>query len=125
MVEETEAVENLEAILAVPGVDVIHVAAGDLGQSMGNPGPAAVRQLMSEVVPKIRAGGKNVGVGGILQRLIGSGHHGDLRVTATGLVDLRKRCLVHRWQRETRHDHDVTPQYERTGNLVKLSRAGH
>ncbi|MDA0770141.1 MAG: hypothetical protein BZY79_01600 [SAR202 cluster bacterium Casp-Chloro-G4] len=64
MVEETEAVENLDAILSVPGVDVLHVASGDLGQSMGNPGPAAVRQLMREVVPKIRAGGKNVGVGG-------------------------------------------------------------
>lgn len=64
MVEETEAVENLDAILSVPGVDVLHVASGDLGQSMGNPGPAAVRQLMREVVPKIRAGGKNAGVGG-------------------------------------------------------------
>lgn len=64
MVEETEAVENLDAILAIPGVDVLHVASGDLGQSMGNPGAAAVRQLMGEVVPKIRAGGKNVGVGG-------------------------------------------------------------
>ena len=64
MVEETEAVENLDAILGVPGVDVLHVAAGDLGQSMGNPGPADVRRLMSQVIPKIRAGGKNVGVGG-------------------------------------------------------------
>ena len=64
MIEETEAVENLDAILAVPGVDVLHVASGDLGQSMGNPGPAAVRQLMGEVVPKIRGGGKHVGVGG-------------------------------------------------------------
>ena len=64
MVEETEAVENLDAILAVPGVDVLHVAAGDLGQSMGNPGPTEVRRLMSQVVPKIRASGKHVGVGG-------------------------------------------------------------
>ena len=64
MVEETEAVENLDAILGVTGVDVLHVAAGDLGQSMGNPGPADVRRLMSQVIPKIRAGGKNVGVGG-------------------------------------------------------------
>ena len=64
MVEETEAVENLDAILAVPGVDVLHVAAGDLGQSMGNPGPTEVRRLMSQLVPKIRASGKNVGVGG-------------------------------------------------------------
>ena len=64
MIEETEAVDNLDAILTVSGIDVLHVASGDLGQSMGNPGAAAVRQLMREVVPKIRAGGKLVGVGG-------------------------------------------------------------
>lgn len=64
MVEETAAVDNLDAILTVPGVDVLHVASGDLGQSMGNPGAAAVRQVMSQVIPKIRAGGKLVGVGG-------------------------------------------------------------
>ena len=64
MIEETEAVDNLDAILKVPGVDVLHVASSDLGQSMGNPGAAAVRQLMRQVVPRIRAGGKLVGVGG-------------------------------------------------------------
>jgi 2-keto-3-deoxy-L-rhamnonate aldolase RhmA len=31
---------------------------------MGNPGAAAVRQLMRQVIPKIRAGGKLVGAGG-------------------------------------------------------------
>ena len=64
MIEETEAVDNLDAILTVPGVDVLHVASGDLGQSMGNPGAPAVRQLMRQVVPRIKAGGKLVGVGG-------------------------------------------------------------
>lgn len=64
MVEETEAVDNLEAILAVPGIDVVHVAASDLRQSMGNPEPAAVRQLMREVIGRIRAAGKPAGVGG-------------------------------------------------------------
>jgi 4-hydroxy-2-oxoheptanedioate aldolase len=64
MIEETEAVSNLDAILEVSGVDVLHVASGDLGQSMENPGAAAVRQLMRQVVPRIRAGGKLVGVGG-------------------------------------------------------------
>lgn len=64
MCEETEAVENLDGILTVPGVDVVHVAAGDLGQSMGNPGPEEVRRQMRQVVPKIRAAGKSVGVGG-------------------------------------------------------------
>jgi 2-keto-3-deoxy-L-rhamnonate aldolase RhmA len=64
MIEETEAVENLEGILQTPGVDVLHVASGDLGQSMGNPPAAEVRRLMRQVIPKIRAGGKLVGVGG-------------------------------------------------------------
>jgi len=64
MVEETEAVDNLDAILTVPGVDVLHVASSDLGQSMGNPGRDKVRDLMRQVIPRIRAGGKFVGVGG-------------------------------------------------------------
>ena len=64
MIEDTVAVENLDGILGVPGVDVLHVAPGDLGQSMGNPGPEEVRRLMSQLIPKIRAGGKMVGVGG-------------------------------------------------------------
>lgn len=64
MVEEVEAVKNLDAIVAVPGVDVLHVAASDLGQSMGNPPQAEVRQVMGEVVQRIRAGGKLAGVGG-------------------------------------------------------------
>src|SRR5262245_12666538 len=41
MIEETLAVSNLDAILEVSGVDVLHVASGDLDQSMGNPGAAA------------------------------------------------------------------------------------
>jgi 2-keto-3-deoxy-L-rhamnonate aldolase RhmA len=64
MIEETEAVGNLDEILKVSGVDVLHVAASDLSQSMGYPGATAVRQVMRQVVSKIRAGGKMAGVGG-------------------------------------------------------------
>ena len=64
MIEDTEAVENLESIMRVPGVDVLHVASGDLGQSMGNPGAGEVRKLMSQIIPKIKAGGIKVGIGG-------------------------------------------------------------
>ena len=64
MVEDIEAVGNLDDILQVPGADVLHVAASDLGQSMGNPGAAEVRRVMSEVIPRIRTSGKFVGVGG-------------------------------------------------------------
>ena len=54
--------DNLEAILTCHRVDVLRCRC-DLGQSMGvvaRLGAAALRQ----VVPKIRAGGKLVGVGG-------------------------------------------------------------
>ena len=64
MVEDIEAVNNLDDILQVAGADVLHVAPSDLGQSLGNPGGAEVRRVMSEVIPRIRAGGKFVGVGG-------------------------------------------------------------
>ena len=64
MVEDVEAVKNLDEILAVAGADVLHVAASDLGQSLGNPGPEEVRRVMKEVIPRIRSGGKSVGVGG-------------------------------------------------------------
>ena len=45
MCEEVEAVQNLDSILAVPGIDVVHVASGDLGQSMGHPLAAEVRAV--------------------------------------------------------------------------------
>jgi 4-hydroxy-2-oxoheptanedioate aldolase len=64
MCEDTEAVGNLDEILKVPGVDVVHVAASDLGQSMGNPGREKVREVIGQVIPKIRAAGKSCGAGG-------------------------------------------------------------
>ena len=64
MIEHVEAIDRLDDILAVDGVDVLHVASSDLGQSMGNPGQAEVRRVMSEVIPRIRAGGRLAGVGG-------------------------------------------------------------
>ena len=37
MIETGEAVENLEAILDVPGVDAVYIGPSDLGFSMGLP----------------------------------------------------------------------------------------
>ena len=64
MCEEVEAVQNLDSILAVPGIDVVHVASGDLGQSMGHPPAAEVRAVMSDVVRRTKAAGKWAGIGG-------------------------------------------------------------
>ena len=64
MIEEVEAIKNVGEIALVEGVDVLHVATGDLGQSMGNPPQSEIREAMDKVVPKIRGAGKWVGVGG-------------------------------------------------------------
>ena len=64
MIEDVEAVKNLDEILQVPGVDVLHCAAGDLGQSMGDPGTEAVRRVMRDVVSRVHASGKYAGIGG-------------------------------------------------------------
>ena len=63
MIEEIGAVGNLDEILEVPGVDVLHVAAGDLAQSMGYPAEAEVHRVVNEAVQKISAAGKVAGAG--------------------------------------------------------------
>lgn len=64
MIEEIEAVENLDEIASVEGVDILHVAPGDLSQSMGNATVEEVRKVMDAVIPKIKVSGKWSGVGG-------------------------------------------------------------
>ncbi|MFT3821663.1 MAG: aldolase/citrate lyase family protein [Rubrivivax sp.] len=69
MVESVEAVSNLDAILAVDGIDVFFVGPGDLSQSMGySPNvPAGGRRaqpvldLVDDTLRRIRATGKLAG----------------------------------------------------------------
>ena len=64
MIEEVEAVNNIEEIAKVPGVDIMHVASGDLTQSMGNPGQVEVWRMIDGAIRRIRAAGKYAGAGG-------------------------------------------------------------
>jgi 4-hydroxy-2-oxoheptanedioate aldolase len=64
MVEHIDAVANLDSILKVPGIDVVHFAQNDLSQSMGFPDPAEVRETMLGAIAKARAAGVAAGVGG-------------------------------------------------------------
>jgi 4-hydroxy-2-oxoheptanedioate aldolase len=65
MLEETEALRNLDAILGVAHVDVFFVAPGDLAQSMGRPGQMDhpdVQAAIDDAVRRIRAAGRAPGV---------------------------------------------------------------
>jgi 2-keto-3-deoxy-L-rhamnonate aldolase RhmA len=65
MLEEVEALRNLDEILKVDHIDVFFVAPGDLAQSMGFPGRMdhpEVQAAIDGAVAKIRAAGKAPGV---------------------------------------------------------------
>jgi len=67
MIESREALENLEAIAAVPGVDVLHVGCNDLLVDLGMPGAFGCPEIMAVIERLIavsRANGKFAGLGG-------------------------------------------------------------
>jgi 4-hydroxy-2-oxoheptanedioate aldolase len=64
MLEEVEALDNLDEILKVDHVDVFFVAPGDLAQSMGVPGQMAhpgVTSAIEDALRHIRAAGRVAG----------------------------------------------------------------
>jgi 2-keto-3-deoxy-L-rhamnonate aldolase RhmA len=69
MIETVDAIDNLDEMLAVEGIDVFFIGPGDLSQDMGlppappfgEPRPAAVMAKVAEAVQKIRAAGKIAG----------------------------------------------------------------
>ncbi len=67
MIESVTAVDNIEAIAAVDGLDVLNVGTSDLSQSMGRPGqkddPKLI-EMVEHVIKVGRAAGKAVAVGG-------------------------------------------------------------
>ncbi len=65
MLEEVEAVDNIDEIVRVKGVDVLFIGSGDLSQSMGYPGQQThpeVQAVMEKGVKRIRAAGIVAGV---------------------------------------------------------------
>jgi 4-hydroxy-2-oxoheptanedioate aldolase len=65
MLEEVEAIDNIDEIVKVKGVDVLFIGSGDLSQSMGYTGQQAhpeVLALMEKGVKRIRDAGIVAGV---------------------------------------------------------------
>lgn len=68
MIESPEAVDNIEAIAAVDGVDVLFIGASDLTYEMGIGGQydhERVRDAVERVCTAARKNGKYAGIGGI------------------------------------------------------------
>ena len=63
MIEHIDAVDQLDEILAVEGIDAVHVGPLDLAQSMDYPPPADLSRVISDVVARCRAANKYVAVG--------------------------------------------------------------
>ena len=63
-VETREALEDLDAICAVPGIDGVFIGPADLSASLGylgEPGHPNVREIIKDAVKRIRAAGKPAG----------------------------------------------------------------
>lgn len=68
MLETPQAVDNADAIAAVPGIDILHVGSTDLCEAMGIPGRfdnPALAASFARVVAACRAHGKVAGAGGL------------------------------------------------------------
>lgn len=102
LIEEMLAVENLDEILKVDGIDSFFVAAGDLSQSMGyvmQMDHPEVLKVVDQSIRKIAAAGRTAGALGIndamLERNVKSGarfimasYDGWLRSAAAQYIDL-------------------------------------
>ncbi len=68
MIEDAEALENVEAIAAVPGIDLLHVGTNDLTASMGMVGrhdDPRVIAAYARIIAAARTHAKYVGTGGL------------------------------------------------------------
>jgi len=60
MIEEASALDQLDEMLAIPGVDAIHIGPKDLWQSMGMPPKAEVDKVIERIASAARKAGKHV-----------------------------------------------------------------
>jgi 2-keto-3-deoxy-L-rhamnonate aldolase RhmA len=68
MVETARGLDNIEAIAAVPGVDVVHIGTNDLMADLGKPGQLddpAVGAALDRAIAACKAAGNYAGCGGI------------------------------------------------------------
>lgn len=82
LIEDIRAVDNLEALLAVDGIDVFFIGAADLAQSMGHPGRPdhpEVRATVDRIIDQVVAAGRIVGVNATTADVAASYHKRGVR----------------------------------------------
>ena len=63
LLEDVAVLDNLDAILAVPGIDLYSIGPNDFAQSLGYPGQPAHPQVvktMREITNRIRQAGRTI-----------------------------------------------------------------
>jgi len=100
MIEDVSAVENIEEIVSVPGVDACMLGPGDLSMSMGYPGQPnhpEVQAMVEQAFQKIRqagvAAGTVAGDGAHVRRLFDHGYQMAI-VSASVLLAGAARQLI-------------------------------
>jgi 4-hydroxy-2-oxoheptanedioate aldolase len=100
MIETREALQNLDAILAVEGIDGVYVGPSDLGLSLGHeptlePTSPEVLAAIAEIVTRARAAGRIAGVHtgspAMIGRMLAQGFHfasllTDVRIFASAIA---------------------------------------
>lgn len=108
MIETPKAVENAEAIAAVPGIDCLLVGSSDLSMELGIPGDrghAKIQESVDKVVAACRKHGKWPGMGGAYSdellklytekgmKMLLAGNDMPLMIAATKALQARVRTM--------------------------------
>lgn len=91
LLEDKEAVTNLDAILAVPGIDVFFIGPADLAQSYGHPGRTDhpdVQTAIDTIIQRTIAAGKVAGTNAPTGPAAAALHARGVRYLCTGLWGL-------------------------------------
>ena len=104
-VENRAGIENLDAILAVEGVDGVFIGPADLSTDMGHQGNSAhpeVRAVTSDALKRIKAAGKSPGILGVAEEATQAYFDMGAEFLAVGidmvLLAQNARALAAKWQ---------------------------
>lgn len=101
IIEQKEAIDNIEAIAAVPGIDVLFIGANDLSYSLGVPGQLD-HPLMQEAIAKVAAAAGKHGLPmgyptsnpAQIKKLVGQGFRFFQASSELGLMQVGARQLL-------------------------------